>query len=198
MPTPTPYYRVGQYAVDTSTPTAPVLYRCTTAGDKTSSVWAVVSGAAQRFLVKNDLGSCLKCTAWDGINEGAVIYVAKKESIRIVNTGDQQSGVFYTYTYAQGSADATSLSGDVPVSVALTAIGDGSGSPNLMKNDVSSMHYWTRTVSGTDGSTEVDVITPPLLFNCIIKAIPITPEILDGNSCAWQEITGREWAIKKS
>ena len=40
----TPYYRVGQYYVDTTTTTAPVLYRCTTAGDKTSSVWAKVTG----------------------------------------------------------------------------------------------------------------------------------------------------------
>ncbi len=40
----TAYYRVGQYYVDDSTPTAPALYRCTTAGDKTSSVWAKVTG----------------------------------------------------------------------------------------------------------------------------------------------------------
>lgn len=38
------YYRVGQYYVDITTPTAPVLYRCITAGDKTSSVWAKISG----------------------------------------------------------------------------------------------------------------------------------------------------------
>ena len=39
-----PYYRVGQYYVDDSTPTSPVLWRCITAGDKTSSAWAKVSG----------------------------------------------------------------------------------------------------------------------------------------------------------
>ena len=38
------YYRVGSYYVDTSTPSAPKLYRCITAGDKTSSVWALVAG----------------------------------------------------------------------------------------------------------------------------------------------------------
>ena len=38
------YYRVGTYYVDTTTPSTPVLYRCITAGNKTSSVWAKVSG----------------------------------------------------------------------------------------------------------------------------------------------------------
>ncbi|MDE2096171.1 MAG: hypothetical protein KGL39_02925 [Patescibacteria group bacterium] len=35
------YYRVGQYYFDTA---ANVLYRCTVAGDQTSSAWQVVSG----------------------------------------------------------------------------------------------------------------------------------------------------------
>ena len=165
---------------------------CTTAGDKSGSVWAQIGGC-RAFLVKDDLGSCLKCFSWDGTNEGSLVYVAKKESIRIVNQGDNQSGVAYTYTYAQGDADAASLSGDV-VAALTGGVGDGSGSPNTIAHDVSSMHYWTRTVAGGPG--EVDVITPPFLFNCIIKAVAITPETLDGHVCSFQETTGREWAIK--
>jgi hypothetical protein len=38
------YYYVGSYYVDLTTPSAPVLYRCTTAGTKTTSVWGQVSG----------------------------------------------------------------------------------------------------------------------------------------------------------
>jgi hypothetical protein len=38
------YYRVGDCYVDTSTPTAPVLWYCTTAGNASSSVWAKMSG----------------------------------------------------------------------------------------------------------------------------------------------------------
>jgi hypothetical protein len=38
-------YRVGEYYTDLSNPAAPVVYRCMAAGDKTSSVWAQVSGA---------------------------------------------------------------------------------------------------------------------------------------------------------
>jgi hypothetical protein len=38
------YYRGGQYYVDTTTPSAPVLYRCITAGTKSTSVWAPISG----------------------------------------------------------------------------------------------------------------------------------------------------------
>ena len=151
----------------------------------------------ETFLVKDDLGSCLKCNAWDGTNEGAVTYVAKKHSIRILNTGDVQSGVTYTYAFAQGAADSTSLSGDV-VTALLGGVGDGSGTPNIIGNDVAAMHYWTRTETGSDGSTENDVITPPFLFNCIIYAVPIAPETLDGKTCSWLEKTGREWGIKNS
>lgn len=38
------YYRVGQYYVDTTTPSSPVLWRCTGAGTATTSTWAKVSG----------------------------------------------------------------------------------------------------------------------------------------------------------
>jgi hypothetical protein len=40
----TGYYRVGQYYVDTTTPSAPVLWRCTGAGTASTSTWAKVSG----------------------------------------------------------------------------------------------------------------------------------------------------------
>jgi hypothetical protein len=37
-------YHVGQYYIDKTTPTAPILWRCMTAGTNASSVWAKVSG----------------------------------------------------------------------------------------------------------------------------------------------------------
>lgn len=39
----TAYYRAGSYYVDSTDPANPVLWRCMTAGDKASSVWALVS-----------------------------------------------------------------------------------------------------------------------------------------------------------
>jgi hypothetical protein len=39
------YYYVGSYYVDITTPSAPVLYRCITSGNKTTSVWAQVSAS---------------------------------------------------------------------------------------------------------------------------------------------------------
>ncbi len=144
------------------------------------------------FVVKDDLGASLKCRAWNGTDEGYDdVYIAKPLAIRNTNAADVQNGVTYTYTYSLSDADTSSKSGDI---VTTTGVGDGSGSPNTIAHDVSSMHYLTRTVSGSDGTAETDTISPPYLFNCIIYAVRIVPEILDGNECRYLELSGREWA----
>ena len=52
------YYYVGSYYVDLTTPSAPVLYRCITSGDKTTSVWAQVSGGGSpKFEAYNNAHS---------------------------------------------------------------------------------------------------------------------------------------------
>jgi hypothetical protein len=59
-----PYYRVGQRYVDNSTPGTPVEYRCITAGDKTSSVWAKVSGGSSGTPAAGIYGTNGNATAW--------------------------------------------------------------------------------------------------------------------------------------
>jgi hypothetical protein len=118
------------------------------------------------FKVQDDLGASLSCFSWDGTTAGtSPIYVAKKASIQNLVTSVEQNLITYTFSY---------------LSI-------------LDTNTLTPIHYVTRTVSGSDGSFESDVITPPFLFNDVIMAISIKSVTLDSNACVWQEMTGREW-----
>jgi hypothetical protein len=163
-----PYYRLYSRWLDITTPTAPIEWICTTAGDKTSSVWAqITSGAATRYRFKDDLGSSLRCRSWDGTTEGSVdIFIAKRPELWTNIASDVQNGVTYTYSYAAGAADTNGN------------------------------HYWKRTTTGSDGSGDTDDITPPYLFNKEIFAMGIAAMSLDGNSCTLMDTSGREWGAE--
>ena len=157
------------------------------------------AASEQQFLVKDDLGSCLKCRSWDGKNEGGSdVFVAKPISLRKANVGDIQNGVTYAYTYSLGSPDSTSYSGDITDTTVGT--GDGSGSPNIPGNDVSAIHYLVRTNTPTTGAVETHDITPPYLFNCIINAIACNSITLDMKPCVLLDTNkaARAWAMRNS
>lgn len=157
------------------------------------------AASEQQFLVKDDLGSCLKCRSWDGKNEGGSdVFVAKPISLRQANVGDIQNGVTYAYTYSLGSPDSTSYSGDITDTTVGT--GDGSGSPNIPGNDVSAIHYLVRTNTPTTGAVETHDITPPYLFNCIINAIACNSITLDTKPCVLVDTNkaARAWAMRNS
>ncbi len=122
------------------------------------------------FHFKDDLGSCLKCVTWDGTTEGGTsIYIAKNTKLRKALTSEIKQGVTYSYTYAIGSADTHGN------------------------------HYLVRTISGSDGSAEVDDIDPPFLFNDEIWGMQLTTAItLDGQSCTYLDMTNssRAWASR--
>ena len=146
----TPYYRVGSYYVDDTDPANPVLYRCHTAGDKASSGWAKITGAGgssgcQQFKIISDGGDYWVCKSWDGATLGAVTQnILKPFKLR-----------------AGANAIATEIIRGVTYTYTYTAVTVGSVTG-----------YYTRTVAGSDGSSETDYVIPDPLANDIIYATP--------------------------
>lgn len=136
------YYRVGSYYVDTSTPSAPVLWRCITAGDKTSSVWAKVSGGGggglQDFRIVSDGGDYWRCLPFIGGSLGTVeVNVCKPYELRAGSHGittQTIAGIVYTYTYTAVAVSGVNI-------------------------------YYKRNVSGSDGSSYVDYPVPTPIGN---------------------------------
>lgn len=137
--------------------------------------WGVLGGGGggatlSWFRFKDDLGSCLKCVTWDGTTEGSsFVYIAKNTKLRSALGSETKLGVAYTYTYSLGSADTHGN------------------------------HYLVRTISGTDGSAEVDDIDPPFLWDDEIWGMQLTTAItLDGQSCTYLDMTNssRAWASR--
>ena len=125
--------------------------------------------ACVRYRVKDDLGASLSCVTWDGTTEGgSPVYVAKDTTLRNTITSEVKQGVTYSYTYSLGSADTNGN------------------------------HYLVRTISGSNGSAEIDDIDPPYLFNCEIRAISIPAETLDSHSVTMIDLNcaSRAWASR--
>lgn len=137
------YYRIGQRYFDNA---AGVEYRCTTAGDQTSSVWVPVSGAAQKGTFVSDKGDYIVVLPSTG---GSNINVAKPPKLRCSIVSDTQiDGTgFHTYTYTAVTVSA--------VIVAYTRT-----------------NVWT---SG-GGGTQVEQITPAYLVGDTVYYIPIPSE----------------------
>lgn len=127
----------------------------------------------QQFKIQSDGGDYWNCYTWDGTSLGSTnIKVAKPYKLR-ADTGKISSetirGVTYTYTYT-----------GVYIS--------GSSGP---------YKYYTRSVSGSDGSSETDYMIPDPQTNDIIYGISFSttaPSTL--SAVTWLDINvdGRAWA----
>ena len=97
----TPYYRVGDKYFDT---TAKVLYRCTTAGDKTSSVWVSVSGSGgggvASYTFKADGGDYIICDPGSGVAtvtlSSGFTNGASVSSVTVSGTAGITAGQYFT------------------------------------------------------------------------------------------------------
>lgn len=133
------FYRVKDRYFDTSNSTE---YICTTAGDKSSSVWAQISGgsgsALQDFRIVSDGGDYWRCLPYIGGSLGTVeVNICKPYELRAGSHGIASqviAGITYTYTYT-----AVTVSGVT--------------------------YYYKRNVSGSDGSSYVDYPVPTPLGN---------------------------------
>jgi hypothetical protein len=137
------------------------------------------SGGEHAFSIslrlKDDLGDCYRCRTWDGTTEGATdVFVAKDPKLRTsvaAGSGYNQAGsALITFAYAYTST-----------------------------KDANNITYWTRAVTGSDASTESDVVTPDLNFNDTIIAEAIPLVVLNGKNCTLQAQTvGHAWAATGS
>lgn len=125
-------------------------YQCTAAGTNATSTWQAIGtggggAAVQQFKLSYDGGDYWAAYTWDGSTLGTLLYsIAKPYKLRCGPnkiTSETIGGVTYTYTY--------SLSG-------------GANTPG---------NYFQRSVSGSDGSSESDLIVPSALQNDIIYAV---------------------------
>jgi len=166
------YYRQYSTYLDISTPSAPVLWVCTTAGDKTSSVWAKVSGGGgggtQQFKIVSDGGDYWICKTWDGTTLGSTnINVAKPYELRCLTgaiASETIDGVLFTYTY--------------------TAI-----------NVAGVITEYQRTATDPNGNIEINNVTPPVIPGKIIVANSFSTNAPSSlASVVWIFQTAAAWA----
>lgn len=162
------YYRQYSTYWDSS---AKRLYICTTAGDKTSSVWDVVGGGGggtQQFKIVSDGGDYWNCNTWDGTTAGGtVVKVAKPHELRCdvgKITSETIDGTLFTYAYT-----AITVSGVIT--------------------------EYKRTVTDPSGNVEIDYVTPAMIPGKIFVADSFTtnaPSTLVG--VAWIYKAAAAWA----
>ena len=135
------------------------------------SVAGGASGSsATQFKIISDGGDYWNCKTWDGTTLGSTtIKVAKPFKLR-AGTGGIASEVIrsVTYTYTYAAVTVGAVTG-----------------------------YYTRAVSGSDGSSETDYMIPDPIANDIIYAIHFsttTPSTL--SAVVWIDVNsdGRAWA----
>jgi hypothetical protein len=151
------WFHVGDLYVDAS---GNALWRCVTEGGYQANSWSQISAAAsgglQQFKIVSDDGDYWVCNTWDGTTQGVVNYnVVKPYKLR---AGGNAIGsetirtVTYTYSYTG-------------------VYNSGSSGPYA---------YFTRGVSGSDGSSETDYMTPDPVTSDIIYAMPVSTNICSG------------------
>jgi hypothetical protein len=144
------------YYLDITTPTAPVLYVCQTSGSNGTSVWAKVSGSGssaslQQYQIQSDNGDYWVCFTWDGTTPGTLNVNVIKPSKLRAGTNAITSETIRGVTYTY------SYTYD------------------------STNRYYTRSVSGSDGSSEMDYITPDAIpQQDTLFAAPCTTNIVNG------------------
>ncbi len=194
------YYRVGQYYVDTSTPSAPKLYRCTTAGDKTTSVWALVSGGG-------GIGNEVAYFAITSISNND-FFIAVKLSIGINGLGQPTVSSGVAYAIAKPARQRTSVASETIDGTSVTYssyTSDNQRTASDGTNTEIQMCFPRYTTAATFGYSFP--LSPPLegsdalVFlrsQFIIKAtnFPDGVGMLDGSAAPiyWEENNGRVWA----
>lgn len=144
------YFRQFSTYVDMTTPTAPVLYICTTSGTNSSSVWAQISAGGgssglQQFRIVSDGGDYWVAQRYIGSTLGPVTQnIIKPYKLRAgANAIASETILGVTYTYSYTAVTVGSVTG-----------------------------YYTRSVSGSDGSSETDYTLPDPIYNDFIYALP--------------------------
>jgi hypothetical protein len=128
------------------------------------------AGSASQFKIVSDGGDYWNCKTWDGTTLGAsVVKVAKPFKLR-AGTGKIASEVIrsVTYTYTYSAVTVGGVTG-----------------------------YYTRAVSGSDGSSETDYMIPDPIANDIIYASAFsttTPSTLADVVWIDLNVDGRAWA----
>lgn len=144
------------YYLDLTAPAAPVLYVCTTSGSNSSSVWARVSGgggsaALQQFQIQGDGGDYWVCYSWNGGTPGTL-------NLNVIKPYKLRAGAnAITSETIRGVTYTYSYAYD------------------------STNGYYTRSVSGSDGSSETDYVTPDAIPAAdYIYAMPCATNIVSG------------------
>lgn len=129
-------------------------------------------GGTQQFKIVSDGGDYWNCNTWNGTTAGSsIIKVAKPQELRALTgklTSEAVRGVTYSYTYTAST-------------------GSTSDGVNVFE--------YTRSVTGSDSSSETDYMTPPMLPGRVIVAISFTtsaPSTLA--SVSWMATTACAWA----
>lgn len=135
--------------LDLTSPTAPILYVCTTAGTNSTSVWAQVSGGgtgggSTPFKIVSDGGDYWVAKSWDGTTLGSVPQNILKPFLLRCGANKITSRVMAGVTYTYSAYTGVTVGG-------VTA-------------------YYTRLSSGSDGSSETQYTIPFPVANDIIYA----------------------------
>lgn len=141
-----------------------------------------ITPPVQDFLMVSDGGDWYNCNPWDGTTTGSdIVKVAKHQDIRCILPSAIPAGGAWaskiirgiTYTFTYNPVAGTTADG------------------------VDIVEY-TRSVSGSDASSELDLMTPCLNVGDIISAFPTTftgPDTL--LDVFWQALAdGRAWAAQ--
>lgn len=161
-------YLVNDLYLDT---TANAMWRCTTAGSNSTSVWAQVSGGASSAATMFIIRTLLNCDYVTGDSfDGSIIgaYIAKSPRLRPSVLSEVIDGVTIAYTlYTLDNNRTASDGNNSEFQVVFPRYAIGIGTPaNIPVNHMS-----------------------------IIFCVPIASLTLSGNACTWLEVSpARVWA----
>lgn len=179
---------------DTTNATSPVLYACTTKGDKSTSVWSIISGGGSSLayfsIDTRGSGDYLTCKQVTGITivsgvavastiSGSTTLVAKQQHTRRSIVKENYDGTVYTYTTPGG--------GDLDNNRSST---DGTNS----QTEYVYPRYRTLTETTADAFYTGSL---PLHAQCFILAQQVTPNAgvnVSGTLLSWIEVgPSRVW-----
>jgi hypothetical protein len=184
------------YYVDVTTPTAPVLYMCMTAGSNSTSVWAAISGGASSSTALFIITSLTNADYFVGIQlasaivsgslvvslVGGFVNIAKHNRLRPSVVTEIMDGV--TLAYSEFTSDnyrvATDSGGNTEFQVAF---------PRYIA--AATLGYSTSSFPLSGGTAATFLVS-----QCVLKCAQITGQsIVAGPTvCQWEEAAPRVWA----